>query len=96
MRVRTSTDVGAVIRDRRQALGLTQAALAEKVGVSRKWIVDVERGKPRAALRWVLRTLEALGIVLDVGPPPPRRANVKPLPGANVDLEWVLKMHRKR
>jgi y4mF family transcriptional regulator len=47
MRIRTPIDLGALIRERRKALRLDQKTLAEKVGVSRQWIVDVEQGKPR-------------------------------------------------
>jgi HTH-type transcriptional regulator / antitoxin HipB len=80
MRIRTPIDLGAVIRERRMKLGLDQKTLATKVGVSRQWIVDVEKGKPRAPLSLVLRTVEALGIHLAadeqgkpqtrLGPPP--------------------------
>jgi len=80
MRIRTPIDLGAVIRDRRMKLGLDQKSLATKVGVSRQWIVDVEKGKPRAPISLVLRTVEALGIHLAAddqgktkerpGPPP--------------------------
>jgi len=41
-------------------LGLDQKTLAAQVGVSRQWIVDVEKGKPRAPMSLVLRTVEAL------------------------------------
>ena len=64
MRLRTSADVGAIIRERRRKRGLDQAELAEEVGVSRLWINQVERGKQGASLSLVLRTLSALGIAL--------------------------------
>lgn len=66
MRVRTSTDLGCLARDRRLALGLTQAALAARVGVSRKWIVDLEAGKRAADLSLALRALNVLGFQLDL------------------------------
>lgn len=94
MRIRTATDVGAVIRQRRRTLGLDQRALAEKVGVSRKWVIEVEKGKPRAALRLVLRTLEALGVVLRVGETAPAPSH-PPLPGAPIDLDRVIQAHRR-
>lgn len=43
MRIRTPTDLGAMIRNRRTKLGLDQKSLADKVGVSRQWIVAVEK-----------------------------------------------------
>jgi HTH-type transcriptional regulator/antitoxin HipB len=64
MRIRTPTDLGAAIRDRRTKLGLGQATLAQEVGVSRQWIVEVEKGKPRAEVGLLLRTIQALGIAL--------------------------------
>ena len=57
MRIRTPVDLGALIRERRKALRLDQKALAEKVGVSRQWIVDVEQGKPRLEIGLVLTSL---------------------------------------
>jgi y4mF family transcriptional regulator len=60
MRVQTPSDLGIVIRERRQALGWDQQSLAERAGVGRQWIVAIEKGKARAALGLVLRTLAAL------------------------------------
>ena len=62
--VRTPSDLGALIRERRRKLGLDQAELAERVGVNRKWVIAIESGKPRAALGLVLRTLQVLGLRL--------------------------------
>lgn len=49
------------IRTQRGVLGLTQAALANSVGVSRKFIVDLESGKETVALGLALRVLKRLG-----------------------------------
>jgi HTH-type transcriptional regulator / antitoxin HipB len=67
MRIRTAVDIGALIRDRRTRLGLKQQDLADKAGVSRQWLIEVEKGKPRAELGLVLRTIEELGISLATG-----------------------------
>jgi len=64
MFIRTPADLGAVVRDRRKQLGLDQAELATRAGVSRKWLIGIERGRTRAELGLVLRTLDALGIRL--------------------------------
>jgi HTH-type transcriptional regulator / antitoxin HipB len=64
MQIRTPGDLGAMIRDRRRKLGLDQRSLAEKAGVSRQWIVEVEKGKPRAEIGLLLRTIAVLGISL--------------------------------
>lgn len=66
MLVRTAGDLGKLIRGRRRALGLGQKELADRVGVSRLWIIEFERGKPRAEVGLVLRTLNALGLELDI------------------------------
>lgn len=66
MRLRTATDLGLIIRERRRELGLTQEALAREVGASRQWISMVEKGRPRADLGLVLRALGALRLILDV------------------------------
>ena len=68
MLVKTPNDVGALIRERRKQKGLDQLALARSIGVSRKWIVEVEQGKPGAALGLVLRALAELGISLEISP----------------------------
>lgn len=64
MHLRTPTDIGLLIREKRRALSLDQAELARRVGVSRQWIIGIEKGKGRADLSLVLRTIDALGIVL--------------------------------
>lgn len=66
MLLRTPIDLGSAIRDRRRRMDLGQDELATRVGVSRKWIIDVERGKPRAEIGLVLRTLDALGLRLSL------------------------------
>jgi HTH-type transcriptional regulator / antitoxin HipB len=65
MLVRTPADLGAVIRDRRKQLKLDQAAFAKRIGVSRQWVIEMERGHARAELALVLRALDALSIRLD-------------------------------
>jgi HTH-type transcriptional regulator / antitoxin HipB len=66
MRIRSATELGHLSRERRTQRGLTQAQLAQLVGVSRKWIIDLEAGKRTADLSLVLRTLNVLGLELDV------------------------------
>jgi transcriptional regulator with XRE-family HTH domain len=45
---------------------MDQAALAKKAGTSRKWLVEVERGKPGAEIGLILRTLKSLEISIEV------------------------------
>jgi len=66
MRIRTAADLGAFIRERRTKLRMDQIALAKKAGTSRKWLVEVEQGKPRAEIGLILRTLKSLGVSVDL------------------------------
>jgi HTH-type transcriptional regulator / antitoxin HipB len=66
MRIRTATDLGAFIRERRAKLGSDQVALAEAAGTSRKRIIEVGKGKPRAEIGLLLRTLKTLGVSIDL------------------------------
>jgi HTH-type transcriptional regulator/antitoxin HipB len=89
MHIRTPHDIGLLIRDRRRVRSLSQQELAGLVGVSRQWIVDIERGKPRAELALVLRTLQALDIRLAVvGASDADKA--PPIPEAAIDLDAII------
>lgn len=66
MIIRTTRDLAHLVRDRRARLALTQATLAKMVGVSRKWIVDLEAGKGTGDWSLILRTIKALGLDLEV------------------------------
>ncbi len=68
MRIRSPRDLGLLVRERRQELRFTQARLAASVGVSRKWIIDLEAGKRSAELGLVLRTLNVIGLDVDIRP----------------------------
>jgi len=72
MLVATPRDIGAAIKERRKQLGLGQAELAARAGVSRQWLIQVEGGKPGVALGLVLRLLNSLGmrLALDGYDPP--------------------------
>lgn len=64
MLITTPRDIGAAIKERRKQLGLGQAELAARAGVSRQWLIQVEGGKPGVALGLVLRLLNILGMRL--------------------------------
>ena len=48
--LRRTDDVAALIKARREALGLSQQALADRLTVSRKWVNEIERGNSNAKL----------------------------------------------
>jgi HTH-type transcriptional regulator/antitoxin HipB len=99
MRIRTATDLGAFIRERRTRLGLDQIALAKKAGTSRKWLVEVEQGKPGAEIGLVLRTLKSLEISIvleaDSAVATPRSGKAK-APDINSVLDSLKKRPQKK
>jgi HTH-type transcriptional regulator/antitoxin HipB len=95
MIVRTPSDLGLLIRERRRKLGLDQQELAKKVGVSRLWVIEIEKGKPRAEIGLVMRTLLALDLELDVSTAPAaapvtRRAGAVSVP----DIDAIVRKAR--
>lgn len=69
MRIKTARELGMRLREAREDAALTQAELAERIGTSRQWVFDLERGKPTIRIGLVLRALSALGLVCDVSDP---------------------------
>jgi len=68
MVVSTSTDIGSAVRTARRAQGLQQEDLALVAGTGRRFISDLERGKPTARLEPTLRVLHALGLEVVLTP----------------------------
>jgi HTH-type transcriptional regulator/antitoxin HipB len=64
VQIRNMRELAAGIRAERKRLGLSQAALAERAGVGRDWIIGLEKGKSTAEIGLILRTLRALGLTL--------------------------------
>jgi HTH-type transcriptional regulator / antitoxin HipB len=89
VRIRSIRDIAAAARGRRLDLGVNQADLARRVGVSRKWLVEFEAGKPSAELGLALRVLDELGLVLDLSIGPDAS-------GEALDLDALLEEHRQR
>lgn len=61
-------ELGARLRQRRRELGLSQLDLADVVGVNRRVIGELERGKGTIRLEIALRTAEALGLDVRLDP----------------------------
>ena len=59
-------EIVAAIIARRKMLGLTQAQLAERAGVSRRTIIAVEAGQHDIGVRKLLRLLDSTGLTLSV------------------------------
>lgn len=96
MLIRTPTELGAAIRDRRRGLGLGQAELADKVGVRRQWIIAIEKGKPRAEIGLVLRTLQALDLRLSIGPSGGDRPKSTPRTTRRISIDEIVESAAQR
>lgn len=68
--IRTAKDFGQLIRQRRKGAGLTQDELAARCGTARRFIIELEAGKPTCQLGKALTAAVELGIRLDDLPPP--------------------------
>lgn len=103
MPVRSVEELGAAIRHRRRQLNWDQQSLAERVGVSRQWIVEIEAGKPRAEIGLLIRALRTLGLELEISSeemPSQQESRVSPLLGRrggldlDVDIDAVIERAR--
>jgi ribosome-binding protein aMBF1 (putative translation factor) len=61
-------DIGLAVRALREDAGLTRQQLADRVGVSLRWLVDFEHGKARVTLVRAMDCLRALGHGLQIVP----------------------------
>lgn len=88
MQVATAADVGRLVRAARTSRAMSQADLAAAAGVSRRWMVDLEAGKPRAELALALRVLAVLGVGLHTdAPETPHSSVATPTSNSDVDLD---------
>lgn len=73
-------DVGPVVRAARRERGLSQEALALASGTGRRFIHDLEQGKPTVRLRSLLDVLAALDLRIEIHPdvPDPERERARP------------------
>jgi HTH-type transcriptional regulator/antitoxin HipB len=78
--------MAALIRSRREDLGLSQQALADRLCVSRKWVNEFEQGHPTAELGLALRALNELGIDLIATTP---KATPSPTLVNNIDVDAI-------
>jgi HTH-type transcriptional regulator/antitoxin HipB len=61
-RLRNPEHLGRFIRLKRLEKHLSQSALADRLGVERKWVIHLEAGNSKAEFGLVLKALDALGI----------------------------------
>ena len=60
--IRNPEQLGRLIRLKRKEKGLSQSALAQRLGVGRKWVLGIESGNPKAEFGLILKTLDLLGL----------------------------------
>lgn len=66
--VATMRELAEYVGEIRAALGIPQARLAARAGVSRQWLVALESGRPTVEAGKVMRLLEALGFEVTLTP----------------------------
>lgn len=66
--VRSSVELGAVVREQRKRLALKQLDIAGLGNTGNRFIVDLENGKPTVQLQKVLDVMDLLGLELVVRP----------------------------
>ena len=70
MKIKTTRDIGLLMKEARARKGLSQAALARMINSTQTWISWVENGKPTAEIGSVLLALTTLGVEMDFRLPP--------------------------
>lgn len=66
--VTSAQSLGAIIRDERKKLGLTQIELGKMTGLGQTTLSLVEKGKSTVQLQTILVLLAALKLNLQIGP----------------------------
>jgi y4mF family transcriptional regulator len=67
--VTTANELGAALKAARIARGLRLEDLALAAGVGRRFLGELERGKPTARLAETFRVAQALGVSIEVNDP---------------------------
>ena len=62
--IKNSFTLGQVIQQSRMQKGISQRELAKILGISQKWVWEMEQGKPGVLMDRLFRILEKTGITL--------------------------------
>lgn len=65
MELQELNKLGQIIRDKREALGLTQIEVAEKAGLDRNYIGMVERGERNPSYLSLIKIAKGLNMTVD-------------------------------
>jgi y4mF family transcriptional regulator len=68
-------DIGALVRETRKKLDVTQENLALASGTGLRFIIELEKGKKTCQIGKVLTVLHTLGIKLTLTPPKAREGS---------------------
>ena len=61
-RLRSPEDLGRAVRQARRAASLTQVELASRLGVSQRWVSELETGRPKILDARLFDVIARLGI----------------------------------
>jgi transcriptional regulator with XRE-family HTH domain len=92
---RLYADLGRLVRRHRQRLGLTQDQLAERVGLARTSITNIERGRQKILLHQLFQLAESMGVsaeaILPMSQPAPSPSVDQKLPDSltGPERDWV-------
>lgn len=92
MRVNSINDFSAIIRGRRLSLGLTQAELADRAGMTRQSISLLEHGRAIPSFSVLLSLLDTLDLDMDLAV---RERRDTKRSTSHVDLDVLLDEHRR-
>lgn len=70
-------EIGAALQGLRRSLGVTQAELAGRARVTRKWISEMENGKATAEVGVLCRVLAALDAGIEIVHAPSQRPSLR-------------------
>lgn len=59
-------EIGAIIKHRRQDLGVSQGTLSELAGVGINTLVSIERGEGNPTLQVLMRICDTLGLQIKI------------------------------
>jgi HTH-type transcriptional regulator / antitoxin HipB len=68
MIVRTPIELGNALRERRRELGFGQEEISGVIGVNRRVIGELERGKGTVQLQIAMEAARALGLDIELAP----------------------------
>lgn len=81
VKVRDAYSLGIGLKAARLKAGLTQAGLAERSGVSRRTIINVENGHPAGEIGRIITIARALGLAMVL-------EEASDTEGVETDLKW--------